>query len=82
MYALEHEREKALANLRTALALAPDSAEILQIAVDVCENIGDRKQAISYATKAFQKGLTKEQFADDPELQGLLSDPAIKVLLK
>jgi tetratricopeptide (TPR) repeat protein len=82
VYALEHEREKALANLRTALALAPDSAEILQIAVDVCENIGDRKQAISYATKAFQKGLTKEQFADDPELQGLLSDPAIKVLLK
>ena len=82
VYALEHERDKAISSLRTALALAPESLETLTIATDVYENLGDRQQAISYAKKAAQKGVTREQLSDDPELQGLVNDPAVKAFLK
>jgi serine/threonine-protein kinase len=82
LFALGHEREKALSNLRTALALAPEDPGILAGAADVYENLGDRGQAISYVGKALQHGGTKTQLIADPELQDALNDPAMKALLK
>lgn len=82
VYALEHDRDKAIASLRTALALSPEDPGVLSIAADVYENLGDRKQAVEYTGKAIQKGVTKEQLTDDPELQNLLNDPAMKSSLK
>jgi len=82
LYALDHEREKALASLRTALALAPDDPAILSEAADVYENLGDRRQATAYVEKALRHGGNKEQLIADPELQAALNDPAIKALLK
>jgi len=78
----EHNREKALANLRTALALAPNDAGVLDLAADVYENLGDRQQAISYVEKAMRAGYTKDALRNDPELQEALKDPAMKHLLK
>lgn len=82
LFALDHEREKALSNLRTALALAPDDPGILAGAADVYESLGDRRQAISYAGKSLQHGGTKAQLIADPELQEALNDPNMKALLK
>jgi Tfp pilus assembly protein PilF len=78
----QHDKEKALANLRSALALAPDDAGVLGIAADVYENLGDRRQAIEYVGKALHHGGTKDQFVEDPELQELLKDPAAKAVVK
>ena len=80
--ALDGEREKALANLRTALALAPDDGAILHNAADVYENLGDRLQATAYVEKALRHGSNKEELNADPELQKALNDPLIKARLK
>jgi len=48
----------------------------------VYENLGDRREAISYVQKAIAHGATKNQIASDPELQELLKDPAAKAVLK
>jgi serine/threonine protein kinase/tetratricopeptide (TPR) repeat protein len=82
LYAEEHDREKAQANLRTALALAPNDPAVLLMAADLYENLGDRKQCIAYVEKAMRGGLTKDQLHTDPELQDALKDPAMKALLK
>jgi tetratricopeptide (TPR) repeat protein len=82
LYAADHEREKALASLRTALALAPEDATVLGNAADVYENLGDRREVAAYIEKALKHGGNKEQFSSDPELQNALNDPAIKALLK
>jgi eukaryotic-like serine/threonine-protein kinase len=82
LWAEEREREKALANLRTALALEPTNPQVLDMAADVYESIGDRKQAIAYVEKALRAGLTKDALLNDPELQEALKDPAMKVLVK
>ena len=82
LYALEHDREKALAGLRTALALAPDDPTILSEAADVYENLGDRRQTTVYVEKTLRHGGNKAQLIADPELQNALTDPPIKALLK
>lgn len=82
LYGEEHEREKALATLRTAFALAPTDPLVLDMAADVHENLGDRQQAIEYVQKAMRVGFTKDQLVTDPELQELLKDPAMKAIVK
>ncbi|HXS76774.1 MAG TPA: protein kinase [Terracidiphilus sp.] len=82
LWAEEHDREKAQANLRTALALAPGDPQVLDMGADVYENLGDRKQAIAYTEKAMRAGFTKDELLADPELQEALKDPAMKALLK
>lgn len=82
LWAEEHDREKATANLRTALALAPGDRQILNLATDVYENLGDRAQAIAYLQKAMRVGFTKDQLLTDPELQQLIKDPALKAFVK
>ena len=81
-YSADHEREKALASLRTALALAPEDPTVLGNAADVYENLGDRPEASAYIEKTLKHGGNKQQFTSDAELQNALNDPAIKVLLK
>jgi eukaryotic-like serine/threonine-protein kinase len=82
LWAEAHEREKALANLRAALALAPSDAGVLDMAADVYENLGDRRQAIEYVGKALRAGFTKDAIRSDSELQEALKDSAMKNLLK
>ncbi|WP_109484442.1 serine/threonine-protein kinase [Occallatibacter savannae] len=78
----EGQREKALANLRTAIALSPNDPAVLDLGADTYEKLGDRKQAIEYLGKALKAGYTKDELIADPELQDALADPAVKALLK
>jgi Flp pilus assembly protein TadD len=78
LFALDHVREKALANLRTALALAPDDPGILITAADAYANLGDRGKAIECLRSALKHGASREALASDPDLQALLSDPGVK----
>jgi eukaryotic-like serine/threonine-protein kinase len=82
LWAEEHDTGKALSNLRTALALEPKDAQVLDMAADVYEKLGDRKQAIAYVEKAMRAGFTKDSLVSDPELQEAMKDPAMKALLK
>jgi eukaryotic-like serine/threonine-protein kinase len=82
LFAQEGQREKAIANLRTAIALSPNDPGILDLAADTHERLGNRKQAIEYLGKAMRAGYTKDQFLADPELQDVMNDPAVKALLK
>ena len=82
LYAMDHERERALATLRTALALSPEDPTVLGNAADLYENLGDRREVAANVEKALKHGGNKEQFLSDPELQNAMNDPAIKALLK
>ena len=82
LYGEEHEREKALATLRTASALAPSDPAVLLMAADLHESLGDRKQCVAFVKKAMAVGLTKDQLLTDPQLQEAMKDPQMKALLK
>jgi len=82
LFAEEGQRDKAIANMRTALALSPNVPRVLDLAADTYEKLGDRKQAIEFLGRALRAGYTKEELIADPELQEALSDPAVKALLK
>lgn len=82
LFAEEGQRDKAIANMRTALALSPNDPRVLDLGADTYEKLGDRKKAVELLVKAIRAGYTKEQLIADPELQDALSDPAVKALLK
>jgi serine/threonine protein kinase/Flp pilus assembly protein TadD len=75
VYAHDRVVAKALSHAKTALALAPDDPEILSDVADVHELLGQRKQALDYIQKAFQKGLAASRVQQDPYLQSLVHDP-------
>ena len=75
LYAHKKLREKALSQIRTALALAPEDPDVLQNVGETYEILGDRKQAIEYIEKSLQKGYSLEAVKYDPYLKNLLSDP-------
>lgn len=75
LYARKSQREKALASVQAALALAPDDAKILANVAETYERLGDRKLAIQYAEKSLQRGYSLDDFRNSPALQSLLSDP-------
>jgi tetratricopeptide (TPR) repeat protein len=82
VYASGQQRDKALAMLRTATALAPDDSGVLLTSADVYAYLGDRRQVIASIEKALHHGVPKQQILDDPELQDVLQDPPIRALLK
>ena len=75
LYAEKKMREKALSQIQTALALAPEDSDVLENVGEAYELLGDRKQAIEYIEKSLQKGYSLEIVKWDPNLKGLLSDP-------
>jgi tetratricopeptide (TPR) repeat protein len=82
LYAFAQQRDKAASTLRTAVALAPEDPDVLLLAADVHEHLGERQQAIACIQKSLQHGANKQQIATDPELQDLLKDPPVRALLK
>jgi len=82
LFAEEGQKEKAISNLRTALALAPNDPRVLNLCADTYEKLKDRKQAVEFLGKAIRAGYTKDELTSDPELQDVMSDPAVKALLK
>ena len=77
LYSHKGERDKALARIHTALAGAPDDPNVLELAGETYENLGDRQQAISFVQKALKKGYPLDQLKDDPQLENLISDPSL-----
>jgi tetratricopeptide (TPR) repeat protein len=77
-YAKTKQADLALQRLETALALAPESAEILANAAEAYELIGQRDQAVKFARKALALGFSRYLLQHNPELSELLSDPAMQ----
>ena len=75
LYAHKKLRENSLSQIRTALALAPEDADVLQNVGETYEILGDRKQAIEYIEKSLQRGYSLEAVKSDPFLKNLVSDP-------
>ena len=77
-YAQDKQNDKAMAKIRTSLALAPDDPNVLSNIGEAFELLGDRTQALTYIEKAMQKGYALDDIANDPTLQGLAKDPRFK----
>ena len=72
LHALMNEKDKALSEVQTSLALAPDDPQILVNTADVYQLMGDPKRAKEYLQRALGKGLTMDQAKTDPYLQSIL----------
>src|SRR5208282_4528156 len=75
LYAKDGAREKALDQVRISLALSPNNQYVLSQVADAYELLGDRKDATRYLQQALGQGLSRMQLNEDPEIQGVLSDP-------
>jgi len=67
-------KARAISAIQTALALSPDSPDVLCEAADTYESLGDRRAAIGYVQRALKNGLPQGQVNDDPELQEVIAD--------
>jgi len=79
-YAKTGQSELALQQLETAIALSPDSGEILAAAAEACEIIGQRDKAIDFAQRSLETGFTRQHFQRNPEFVDLLTDPRMQAL--
>jgi serine/threonine protein kinase/tetratricopeptide (TPR) repeat protein len=77
-YAEDKLREKALAHVESALALAPKDSSVLADAAETYEDLGDRKRALQYAQLSLQNGATMDDLKRRLALQGLLADPSFR----
>ena len=75
MYATKKRRDKALSEIQTSLALAPDDSDVLENIGETYEKLGDRNHAVQYTQKAVEKGYSLETLKGQESLQGVLSDP-------
>jgi eukaryotic-like serine/threonine-protein kinase len=75
LYAQKGLKEKAVTRAQAALALSPDNPNVLELAAETYETLGDRRQALDYVDRALKNGYPLDQLKDAPELHNLLSDP-------
>ena len=80
-YATIGDASHALPLLRQAVALDPDSADVLYIAGDGYELLHKRDQAIPLIAKALALGYHSIQFVHEPELAALRQDKNFKKAL-
>lgn len=78
LYAHDKLNEKAIARIRTSLALAPDDPSVLSNIGEAYEFMGDREHALKYIERALNKGYALDEIANEPGLQSLLADPRFK----
>jgi serine/threonine protein kinase/Flp pilus assembly protein TadD len=74
-YADQNLRDKALSQVRTALALEPKDGKVLANVAETYETLGDRKQAIVYARASRANGYELKDLETQPGLKGVLADP-------
>jgi serine/threonine-protein kinase len=77
-YAYDKLNPKAMASIRTSLALAPDDSNVLDNVGEAYELMGNRDLALKYIEKSLQKGYALENIQADPNLQALVADPRFK----
>jgi len=79
MRAKNGQRDQALDGIRISLALAMKNQYVLVQVADAYEALGDREDAIRYLQEAFANGLPERQAYGDPDLQGVLADPRLRM---
>jgi tetratricopeptide (TPR) repeat protein/predicted Ser/Thr protein kinase len=77
-YAKTKQPRLALERLNTALALSPETGEILVAAAEVYELAGQRPKGIEFARKALDLGFPRQRLQRNPELTRLLADPRMQ----
>jgi serine/threonine protein kinase/Tfp pilus assembly protein PilF len=79
LYAKDGLRDKANAGIQISLALAPKNPYALAQIADANELLGNRRAAIHYLAEALSNGLDRGELREDPELQGVITDPGFKM---
>jgi eukaryotic-like serine/threonine-protein kinase len=79
LYAQKRMPDQATSQIQTALALSSSDSATLEAIGVAYENLGDRKNALAYVSKALAAGYPVERLKNDPELQQLLKDPSFRV---
>ncbi|HWR14054.1 MAG TPA: protein kinase [Terriglobales bacterium] len=82
LYARQQHRDRALAQIQSALALAPDDRQVLASAGEVYETLGDRTKALIYMKKAQQRGWTIQDGETNPDLRSFMADKNVRRALK
>ena len=78
LYSEKGLREKAILRVQAALARSPDNPNVLELAAETYENLGDRRHALDYIEKALQNGYSLDELKETPEFQNLLADPKFR----
>jgi eukaryotic-like serine/threonine-protein kinase len=78
LYATQKIRDKAIAHLDTALALAPADTHVLADAGEAYEALGDRAQALRYLHESLKTGIPMDDLKGRPLMQDILSDPSFR----
>ena len=73
--ALLGESKRAHTLLAEALNLEPGNNYVTQMAVGICEALGEREAALRYLDRALKAGYSRDQIEHDPFLTGLRADP-------
>lgn len=79
-YAKTQRRERALQRMEGALALAPESGEILIAAAEASELLGQRDRAVELILQALDRGAGRQQLERNPELRALALDPRLAAI--
>jgi len=82
LYAQSHSREKAIASIEKALALAPNDTKVLSNAAETWESLGNRTEAIRYAQESLSKGYALDDLKRTFALRVLLTDPSFRAPVK
>jgi eukaryotic-like serine/threonine-protein kinase len=77
-YAEDKLREKALARVDSALALAPNDSGVLADVAETYEDLGDRKRALQFSQQSLRNGGTLADLQRRRALQALLADPSFR----
>jgi serine/threonine-protein kinase len=82
LYAKNGLREKALERIHISFALSPKNEYVLSQIADAYESLGNRQEAIRYLEGALAQGLSRGPLNEDPEIQGVIADPDLKISRK
>jgi serine/threonine-protein kinase len=80
--ALLGKRSEALRRIANALALAPDSHDVLYQASLVYLALGERPAALRYLSNALARGYAKERVRQDPDWRNLRNVPEFQNLIR
>jgi tetratricopeptide (TPR) repeat protein len=78
-YAKTGETEQAIQRAGSAIALSPDTGEIVAAAAEVYEVSGQRDKAIELARKSFGLGIERQHFMRNPDLAELMADSRMQI---